>query len=162
MSLKFQSSSGGGRSIRENWVDAIMGYMKGVEDCYRRRWGHERQIIREDLRKTMVEMCPRRVDEDGIEDVAKKTTTARTWIGWPVFDVNICKFGVEQWLVACDIKVNRDLDYEKRLEADTEVEDAELEIERILWTGKEETGSSTQDSEISERLIKEPRWSSKN
>ncbi len=30
------------------------------------------------------------------------------WMVWPAFDVQLCKFDVEQWLSACDVDIRRD------------------------------------------------------
>ncbi len=148
VSLRLRNSGSDGRFLWQDWVDAVMGYMKGAEERGDDDLGYGRQIMRPDLRKPIVELCPLRVDEDGIEAVVKKTKTARIWEGWPMFDVGICKFEMDQWLAACDVKVNRDSGFREREKTEYEVEQAEQEIERIVQAEREDVESSTQDSEI--------------
>ncbi len=158
VSLRLRKSNSDERFLWQRWVDAAMGYMKGAEDGGNGDCGYGRQIVKADLRKPMVEMCPLRfvedelyppsVDENGIETAVKKTSRTRVWLGWPVFDVKICKFEMEQWLAACDVNVNRNNGYEEREKAELEVERAEREIERIVRAEEEDMESSTQDGEV--------------
>ena len=148
VSLRLQTSSGDERFMWQNWVDAAMGFMKGAEERGGDDCGHGRQIVRVDLRKPMVEMCPLRLEEDGIEAVVKKTTTARVWLGWPVFDTAICKFEIEQWLTACDVDVNGDLAYMERVKAKYEVAQAEEVIGAIKSAENDDVEGSTHDSEV--------------
>ncbi len=60
----------------------------------------------------------------------------------------ICKFGIDQWLGACDVNVNRNNGYEEREKAGDEVEQAEREIEKIIRAEEEDVECSTQDSEV--------------
>ncbi len=129
VSLRLQTSSDNRRFIWQDWIDAAMGFMKGAEmradgDC-----GYGRQIVRADLRKSMVELCPLRVDGYGIEAVVKKTSTARVWLGWLAFDVKICKFEMEQWLVAYGVDITRELQF---LRTYREIAQAEEEIVRTV------------------------------
>ena len=70
------------------------------------RYGQK--IVRTELGKPMVELCPLLVNEDGVEPVVRKTSTVRVWTVWPAFDMQICKFEVERWLDACDVHIRRD------------------------------------------------------
>ncbi len=79
----------------------------------------------------MVDMCPLHVDGDGN---VEKTGTARVWMGWPVSDVKICKFEVDQWLSACEINLNALQFLYEKSEADDEVKRAERILEAIIFT----------------------------
>ncbi len=125
-SLRLQNDSGDSRFIWQNWVDAAMGCMKGFEEGGNGKWGYGRKIMRANLRRPMVEMCPLRIDGDGIEKTVSRTSTARMWMGWPAFDVRICKFEVEQWLDACDVNIRGDKI------ADREVERVESVIKAVI------------------------------
>ena len=148
VSLRLQTSGGDERFVWQDWIDAAMGFMKGAEERGGGDWGCGRQIVRVDLRKPMVEMCPLRLEEDGIEAVVKKTTTARVWLGWPVFDVGICKFEIEQWLTACDVDVNGGLVYVERVKAENEMAQAEEVIGAIKSAENDGVEGSTHDSEV--------------
>ncbi len=102
-SLHLQNDSGDERFIWQDWVEAAMGFMKGFEDWKNGELGYGRRIVKPNLGKPMVEVCPLHVDDDGIEPVVEKTSTVRFWTGWPAFDLKICKFEVDQWLSACNI-----------------------------------------------------------
>ncbi len=100
VSLSLENDSGNERFIWQDWVDAIMGCMIGFEE---RRGGEvkdNRTIVRSDLRKSALELNPFQSNTDGL---IEPTSTAQIWMGWPAFDMNICKFEVEQWLAACEI-----------------------------------------------------------
>ena len=77
----------------QDWVDAVVGCMKGLEesDGTQRKYG--RTIIRGDARDAIVKMCPARADEGHVGNTG--VTHAR--MGLPVFVVKLDKF-VEQWL----------------------------------------------------------------
>ncbi len=106
-SLRLENNSGDTRFIWQNWVDAAMGCMKGFEEGKNGKCGYGRKIVRANLRKPMVEMCPLLMDGDGIENIVARKSTARIWMGWPPFEVGICKFEVDQWLDACDLNIRR-------------------------------------------------------
>ncbi len=145
VSLRLRNNGSEGRFVWQDWVDAAMGCFKGFEERDDDDCGYGRWIVRADLRKPMLELCPLRVNQDGIESVVKKTMTARVWLGWPVFDMAICKLEVDQWLAACDVKINR---YVERIEAEKELEWAEWEIPLILYDENEDMEGSRQDDEI--------------
>ncbi len=155
VSLRLQNSCGDGRFIWQHWVDAAMGYMKGAEERGDGEFGYGRQIVRSDLRMPMLELCPlrfvedrlypRSLDENGVDVVVKKTSTARVWLGWPLFDVKTCKFEMDQWLAACEVNVNIGLEDEERQEAENEVAQAEYLIRRIVHAENEDAQGSAQD-----------------
>ncbi len=147
LSLRLQTNSDDGRFTWQDWVDAAMGYMKGVEEHGDGDWGYGRQIVRADLRKPMVELCPLRLDEDGIEAAVEKTSTARVWLGWPVFDVKICKFEMDQWLAACDADSIGGLKYKENWEVEEEVAKAEQAIGKIISVDKDMEGLA-KDGEV--------------
>ena len=97
VSLRLENNSADTQFIWQNWVDAAMGCMKGFEEGKNGEKGYERKIVCANLRKPMVEMCPLLMDGDGIEKIVARTSTARIWMGWPPFEVRICKFEVDQW-----------------------------------------------------------------
>ncbi len=121
VSLKLRDNNGDRRFIWQDWVDAVMGYMQGVEKGHDGDWGYGRQIVRPDLRKSM-------------EYVYEKTGTARVWQGWPVFDLGICKFEVEEWLAASGFNLNRGLGSMEHWEVPHKVSQAAKEIRRIVWS----------------------------
>ncbi len=132
--LRLRDNGGDGQFIWQDWADAVMGYMKGMEES---GWGYGRQVVRPDLHRPMVELCPLRVDGRGIESVVKKTSTARIWL-----------FEMDQWLAACDVNVNEDMSFGARLTADGEVGQAENEIQQIVRGESEDVEDSTQHSEV--------------
>ncbi len=132
VSLTLRNDAGYSRFIWQNWVDAAMGYIKGCG----------RDIVRPDLSKPMLELCPLRMNED------ERTKTVRVWQGWPVFDMQICKFELEQWLDPCDINLSMDLEQEERLDACDKIEWAEGEIGTVVWPEDEEMQGSKQFSEV--------------
>ncbi len=79
-----------------------MGCMKGFEQACNGEVGYGRKIVRADLRKPPVELCPVRVNYFELEAQLERTGTVRVWTGWPAFDVRICKFEMDQWLDACN------------------------------------------------------------
>ncbi len=81
--------------------------MNGIEKGSDGTFGYGRRIIRADLRKPMVGLCPLRVGDDGMGAVEKKTKTVRLWEVWPLFDVGICKFENEQCLAAIDVEMRK-------------------------------------------------------
>ncbi len=109
-----------------------MGCMKGAEESGNGDCGYGRHIVRADLRKPMVELSPLHLNEDGIEAVVEQTHSARVSLGWPVFDIRICKFEIEQWLAACDVNVNRNIGYENRRKAEKAIAQAEQETRKII------------------------------
>ncbi len=151
VSLGLESSSGQERFIWQDWVDAAMGYMRGAEERAGADCGYVRQIVKSDLRNPMLELCllrfaedkpdPLSMDENGIEAVVKKTST---WLGWPVFDVKICKFEMDQWLTACDANKNADQKYKEDWRAEYEIAKAEQVIGKIIWSKEEDIEDSTQ------------------
>ncbi len=110
----------------QEWVDARMGCMKAWSERDGADLSHKRTIMRGDLREQIVELCPLCEDENGN---VIRTDTAWIWMGWSVFDENICKFEVEQWLAACGINVPT---IEDKFEADREVERCELLLQAIV------------------------------
>ncbi len=105
VSLRMHIHEGDARFKWQDWVDAAMGYMKGLEEKGDGDSGYGRQILRVDLRKPIVELCPLRMNLYGMNPVVQKTNTARAWTGWPAFDVRICMFEFEQCLAACDVNM---------------------------------------------------------
>ena len=134
------------RFVWQDWVDAAMGFMAGYNDACG-RMGYERKTRRADLQDAIVELCPLRVDD--YERVIE-TSKVRVWMGWPPFDVHICKFETEQWLNAFDIDLaahrlaNFDIDYRNISlfdEVDEELERAEKTIESVVGLKSSETRS---------------------
>ncbi len=148
VTLSLQNNSVNGRFIWQDWVDAAMGYMKGAEERAGGKRGYGRKIVRADLRKPMVELCPLRLDKGGIEAVVKETKTAVVWLGWPVFDLNMCKFEIEQWLAACNVDLRRGLARLDLLGYPNELKRAEQEIGRIVSAENEDVKSWTHDNEV--------------
>ncbi len=142
VSLRLRNSNGEGRFMWQDWVDAAMGCIKGVEKSYNERMGFGRKIVRPDLHKPIIEFCPLRVEEHGIEAVVKKTKTARVWKAWSMFDARICKFEIEQWFAACDVRMNGDLEHRERREAEYEVDQAVRVIRKIIFAENEEVNGS--------------------
>ena len=140
VSLKLQNNSGDAQFIWQDWVDAAMGCMKRFEESRNGELGYGRKIVRADLRKPMVELCPLLVNGDGEGAVVKKTSITRVWTGWTAFDMRICKFEVEQWLDACDLDIRKDWVSEGVLKSVegvlkaiiyTENEEAEVRVEYV-------------------------------
>ncbi len=140
-SLRLENNSGDTRFIWQKWVDAAMGCMKGFEEGKDGKKGYGRKIVKAELRKPMVELCPLRVIDDGMGTTVETTRTARVWMGWPVFDVRICKFEVDQWVDACNIDVGDWLDYE-------EIECFEGVIEEMISTVNEEAEAPKQCGDV--------------
>ena len=123
--------------VWQDWVDAAMGFMAGYNDLGGGQVKYERKIRRADLRDGMVELCPLRTDD---EERVIETSSVEVWVGWPPFDVHICKFEMEQWLKACDIDLaaHRTEDWDSCEHVDEEVDRAERVIESVVFGQMEE------------------------
>ena len=130
------------RFVWQEWVDAAMGFMVGYNDRGSGKVKYERKIKRANLREGMVTLCPLRTEDD-VRVV--ETSIVEVWMGWPPFDVHICKFEMDQWLKACDI----DLAAHRLLseysgngrrfdDVDAEIERAERVIESVVFGQMEE------------------------
>ena len=133
----------------QDWVDAVMGFMAGYNERRRGKVKYDRKIRRADLREQTVELCPLRMDS---EETVIKTRCVRVWLGWPPFDVHICKSEIEQWLNACDIdlathRLVPDRHLRKLEEVDEEIRRAEKVIESVALG---------QWNELKDRLREEP------
>ncbi len=129
-SLKLENDSSETQFRWQDWVDAAMGYMKGLEkerngeliylkgfeEDKKSQLGYGRRIVRPDLLKPLVDMCPLRVDESAIEPVLEKTSTVRVWTGWSAFDVQICKFEFDQLFAASYVNVKGGWTSEREVE----------------------------------------------
>ena len=122
-------------------MDAVDDSEVEAYDSYTDRVGgkvkYERKIRRADLRDGMVTMRPLRTNDD---EIVVETSSVEVWMGCPPFDVQICKFEVEQWLKACDIDLaayrlvsEEELDNWVRLhQVDKEIWRAERVIETVV------------------------------
>ncbi len=134
VSLTLQSDDNA-RFVWQDWVDAAMGFMKGFDERVDVSKTDERRIMRPNLQQGIVELSPlHQVDNRR----CKETNTARIWMGWPAFDVRICKFEMEQLLAVCGIELRPTV--ESRIDSnagakealDSELERAERLLEGIL------------------------------
>ena len=132
------------RFVWQDWVDAAMGFMAGYNYRGGGKGEYERRIRRADLRDTIVELSPLRTDE---EERVIETSIVGVWMGWPPFDVHICRFEMEHWLDAYDIDLathhlvpdDSESEHEKILEdVDEETERAERVIESVVFGEAEE------------------------
>ena len=62
---------------------------KGFEEGKNGKWEYGQKIVRGNLRKPMVEICPLRMGGDGIDRTEKQTSAARVWMGYSAFDVGL-------------------------------------------------------------------------
>ncbi len=132
VSLRLRNDSDITQFRWQDWVDAAMGCLKGIEEKRDGDLGYDRQIVRADLSRPMVELSPLRVNEEGMEPEVEKTGTARMWMGWLPFDSRIFKFELDQWFAACDVHLNRALGEEEWWIAGDEVSRIEELIKRVL------------------------------
>ena len=130
------------RFVWQEWVDAVMGFMAGYNDRGGGKVKYDRKIRRSDLRDGMVSLCPMRTNDD---ERVVETSIVGVWMGWPPFDVHICKFEMEQWLKACDIDlsahrlVSEDCEnWDMFHHVDEEIERAERVIETVVFGRVEE------------------------
>ena len=137
--------------VWQEWVDAAMGFMAGYNYRGAGIVIYLRRIRRANLRDGIVELCPLRTDYDGR---VIETSSVGVWMGWPPFDVHICKFEMEQWLKACDIDLAAHRlvsevmkNYNRLSHLDREIERAERVIEIVVFGQMEEAG----DDEIEEK-----------
>ncbi len=144
VSLRLRNDSGIAQFRWQDWVDAAMGCLKGIEENDDGDLGYGRQILKADLRKPMVELSPLRVNKDGMEPEVEKTTVARVWMGWPPFDVRICKFELDQWFTACNVKLNGGLERRERSTAEDEVSRFEEMMIRVISEENTEVETSRQ------------------
>ncbi len=144
VSLRLRNDSGMAQFLWQDWVDAAMGCMRGIEEKEEDKLGYGRQILKADLRKPMVQLSPLRVNEDGMEPEVEKTTTARVWMGWPPFDVSICKFELDQWFAACNANLTGRLERKERSIAENEASRIKKIIEDVLREENTEAKSSTE------------------
>ena len=126
-----------------------MGFMAEYNDRGDGKVEYERKIRRADLRDGTVALCPLRTND---EARVRETNSLKVWIGWPPFDVHICKFEMEQWLKACDIDlaahrlVPEDRENWDWLEhVDKEIERAEMVIESVIFGQMEEVGDEVEE-----------------
>ncbi len=147
VSLRLRNDSGITEFRWQDWVDAAMGCLKGIEENDDGDLGYGRQILKADVRKPMVELSPLCVNEDGMEPEVEKTDTARVWMGWPPFDVRICKFELDQWFNACNVKLNGGLERKERSTAEDEVSRFEEMMIRVISEENAEVETSTQGDE---------------
>ena len=99
VTIQLKNASESSQFIWQDWVDTAMGIMKGLGES---TMNSDRRIIQADLREPVVRMSPL-PDEDSRE-LGEQTGTAHVWMGWPPFDTRICKFEIDQWLNAYNIK----------------------------------------------------------
>ncbi len=134
VSLKLVSESDDARFIWEDWINAAMGFMEGCDESRTNKVENKRIFREVDLRKSMLELSPFHVEN--IEGSNPTTTgTVRVWMGWPAYDVRICKFELDEWLTACKIDLANlaRLDvYGNNAVANREVERAENAIMAIV------------------------------
>ncbi len=147
LSLRLRNDSGITQSRWQDWVDAAMGCLKGIEEKSDSDLGYDQQIVRADLSRPMVELSPLRVNEDGMEPEVEKTTTARMWMGWLPFDVGICKFELDEWFTACNAKPNGALARKEYSTAENEVSRIEELMKRVKREEYAEVEASTQGDE---------------
>ncbi len=129
VSLSVQSNRGEEHFIWQDWVNAAMGAMKGWNERDGVEIKYERTIMKADLQEPMVELSPLNIGKDGN---VEKTRTARVWLGWPAFDLKICKFEVEQWLLGCGIELSSMQGNLNEWKANREVDHAEQFVESVL------------------------------
>ena len=103
-----------------------------------------RKIRKADQRDGMLTLCPLRRNDD---ERVIETKSVEVWMGLPPFDVQVCKFEMEQWLKACDIDlaahrlVSEDIGTWNLLDhVDKEIERAERVIESVVFGQLEEVG----------------------
>ncbi len=77
LSLRLENNSGDTCFKWEDWVNAALGCLKGFEEAVGGEKSYGRKIMRADLRKPMVELCPLRAQDYRTEKPVKKTCTAR-------------------------------------------------------------------------------------
>ena len=130
------------RFVWQDWVDAAMGFMAEYNGRGGGKVKYERKIRRADLRDGMVKLCPLRTDD---EERVVETSIVGVWMGWPPFDVGICKYEMEQWLKAFNIDlaahrlVSEDAEnWRKLYYVDKEIERAERVIETVVFGQMEE------------------------
>ena len=133
------------RFVWQDWVEAAMGFMDGYSDRGGSKGGYQRKIIPADLRDPIVELCPLQTDEDNRVVGANEV---RVWMGWPPFDVRICKFEMEQWLKAFNIGSPADDSVHDNLKQ--AIEQGESVIEAVVCgeakSVREEISEKTNDS----------------
>ena len=127
------------RFVWQDWVEAAMGFMDGCSDRGGSKGGYERNIRSADLRDPIVELCPLLFED---EERVIKTSKVRVWMGWPPFDIHICKFEMEQWLNASNIDLAADhlihddssREHERPcVDLDWAIEHAESVIEAVVF-----------------------------
>ncbi len=134
VSLSLKNNSGNECFVWQDWVDAIMGCVKGLEG---RRGGEvkeNRTIVKSDLRAPALKLNSFLPYTD---EQIEETKTAWVWMGWPAFDMNICKFEVEQWLAAGGIDLEsfhdpRNSNPNHKLGALGEIERAKQLLEAVI------------------------------
>ncbi len=94
------TSNTNGDDVRFAWQVRIvkaMQSMKGFDENPAGKSTYEQMIVRADLRELMAVLCPLHW---GVDGAPRKTSTARILLGWPLFDLRICRFEVEQLLTS--------------------------------------------------------------
>ena len=131
VSLQLKNGSESSQFIWQDWVDTAMGIMKGLGQG---KMKNDRRIRQADLREPVVKMSPLPVENS--REPSERSGIAQVWMGWPPFDMRICKYEIDQWHNAKNINlqnpVNQDLSYE-------EWEQAERVLETIFNMDMNET-----------------------
>ncbi len=112
--LKLTSKCHDARFIWDDWVNAMVGFMKGMM-LYKEETPKRDDIDyqpanvgmfplhRVNLREPMLELCPLHMKPNG---TVFQSDIVRVWTGWPPFDWRVCQFEVDQWLGAFDLDLN--------------------------------------------------------
>ncbi len=138
VSLRLRNGDSDAEFKWQDWADAAMGCLKGFEESLHDELRYGRTIVKANLHNPIVELCPVRTNESGIEPVLEKVSVARVWTGWLPFDARICKFELDQWLAVCDIKLDGVLAVDEHWAVEDEVLRAECAIKDMISKENEE------------------------
>ncbi len=111
--LKMTSDCHGARFIWEDWVNAMVGLMKGMMEyeeeipVLNKRNIGMLPLQRVNLRKPMLALCPLHLKR-GRRSSVLQSSTAYVWTGWPPFDWRVCQFEVNQWLGSFEMDLKDD------------------------------------------------------
>ena len=95
---------------------------------------NDRRIIQADLQEPVVKMSP--LPDANSRELGERRGIAHVWMGWPPFDMRICKFEMDQWFSANNMQLE---DRMKKYESDDKWEQAERVLKTIFSTDMNET-----------------------
>ena len=146
MTLTLTSRCVGARFVWQDWIDAMVGLLRGLVICDSKRCDLDKvpprninalSLKRPNLSEPMLELWPLHEKPDSNEWI--QTDVVRVWTGWPPFDSRTFKFELDQWLESIGMDMNSEDDWVKY--------DGDKEVQRVTNVVKNIVQSEVDDCE---------------